>query len=737
MTRTRCLRLAPLDTLVRQTLVRQTQRVLTPGVLGVVVVLATTARAPACNDCGCTFDEELQDDVPDDCRPAASLHTHDNSTHQHLGSAQPAGGAWTVYSNPAAGAAPAVRFAVIGDTQGGEFGGHSNILSRLSESVAAHDVDYVLFPGDLVADTGSSGWSAWKSRTSVLGTNSLGRDRRLMTPGNHDRGSGGTYASWQQTFDWLPNSQSLNGQQGIDQVDYYLDHENVRFVSISTDAPGDIYNGRQVNHAPPGLDWLREVFLDVDARNADADPENDIDHVFTFSHRAVTTQLESPTGGTDGAWWQSMTGQDSQGGNHAATAFLAGHWHMYQPSRPDPNVDTMEIISGTGGGGLEAATHRNWHGYSVITVEGGSVTSEFYGDANQSSDSWNFELLDQLTIADAGGLPTGELAFYGFPSRLPIADTSSSSLSKHHPLSFQGSAASSFDPLRGDVLRVLGDGNSYADAKNVGDNNLAVLGDLTIAFAAKAATLDSTAGDNTLLAFGGAHGSANGSLNNQESANHAYKVALTAAGNLQIAWQHDDASWETITSNDSIADPLVWHDYEIRRDADSLGVAFFVDGNQLGQTLPIENLPTGGGSGSLYLGAGVGGALDFDGWMDDVRLANDPVTLTPIILGDFDSSGTIDGADWALFADGLGTSGSSPTDLDGDGVTGYLDFLAFQQIYDQHHGAGALLRLPSQIPEPCTALLGMTTIAVIYTSRRARLTVIAEQHDAWRAGRGW
>ena len=111
--------------------------------------------------------------------------------------------------------------------------------------------------------------------------------------------------------------QTLSGQSGIDQVDYFVDEGNVRFVSISSDAPGSIYNGRVVNEAPPALDWMREVMKDVDTRNADTDPNNNIDHVFTFSHRAMTTQNESPTGGTNGAWWESMTGQDAASGNHA------------------------------------------------------------------------------------------------------------------------------------------------------------------------------------------------------------------------------------------------------------------------------------------------------------------------------------------------------------------------------------------------------------------------------------
>jgi len=622
----------------------------------------------------------------------------------------------------AAGTAATIKFAVIGDTQNGEFGGHSNLITRLMESVNTHNVDYVLFPGDLIGDSGSGGWNAWKNRTSILGTNSLGRDKRLMNPGNHDRGSGGTFSNWQNTFDWLPDSQTLGGQTGVDQVDYFVDHENVRFLSVSTDGPGAIYNGRHVNNAPPSLDWMREVMKDVDDRNADSDPSNNIDHVFTFSHRPVTTQNESPTGGTNGEWWESMTGQDAASGNHAATAFLPGHWHMYQPSRPDPDVDTMEVISGTGGGGLEGQAHRNRHGYSIITVDGGTVSSEFYGDFNRGSDNWNFQLLDSYTIAQSGGLPTGELAFYQFESGASDQDSSVSNLSKGHTLNFNSGAGIFNDSEQGQVLDVSGGG--YVDAKDIGDNNLAVLRDLTITLSARADTLN--AGENTLVAFGGAHGSSNGSLNNQESANHAYRLSLTAAGNLQLAWQHDDAQWQTIASDGTVADPTEWHDYEVRRDGDSLGIAFLVDGVQLGQTRSFTMLPTGAGSGSLTIGSGAGGSLGFDGWIDDVRISSDPVTVTPPILGDINGDGVVSGNGAGPFATDDVTAfvslwlqeGGTSADLNADGITDLADWQILNAL-DPSMGAAmaAALRGEISVPEPSTALL-LAISGLVFSFRR-------------------
>ena len=657
----------------------------------------------ACTDCGCHRQKDASTSSP---------HMHgDGSAH--------AGGSLTAFStnSPGAGTGGAApfKFAVVSDTQGTEFGGRSNLLNNLMTSINTHGVDYVVFPGDLAGDVGLSSWQAWESRTSVLGTNSLGRDKRLMNPGNHDRGPGGTYANWQSTFNWLPDSQAINGQQGIDQVDYYVDHGNVRFVSISTDAPGDIYNGRHVNNAPPALAWMQEVMKDVDTRNSDSDNTNDIEHVFTFSHRPVTTQLESPTGGTNGEWWESMTGQaGSDSGSHVATAFFPGHWHMYQPSRPDPDVDTAEIINGTGGGGLEGQPHRNFHGYSIVTVDGGNVDSEFFGDSNGSSGGWNFQSMDTFLIAQAGGLPTGELARYQFENGAVDQDSSISALSKGHTLSFNSGAGASNDAERGRVLDLSSGG--FVDAKNIGDNNLAVLGDLTISLFAKVDSL--SGGDNTLVAFGGADGSFNGSLNSQESANTAYRLSITSSGALQLAWQHDDATWETMSSTETVDDPTQWREYSVQRDGENRGVAFFVDGVQLGDVFSADFLPTGGGSGSLYIGSGAGGSNSFDGWIDDVRIDSSPVSLVPFIVADFDFDGDIDRNDWAIFAAGLGQSTPGPTDLTGDGVTNYLDFLDFKSRFQEFNGPGSFEALRRGVPEPSAVIL--LTLCCLVLGARTR-----------------
>ena len=576
-----------------------------------------------------------------------------------------------------------LTFAVVGDTQGGEFG--SGILEELTRDIAARQPDFVLFPGDLIADTGQAGWEAWKQSTAALG------NRRLMTPGNHDRGNNATFSQWQSTFDWLPESQPINGVRGIDGVDYFVDAGGIRFISIGSDLPGQSFG----SGTPTSFDWLQQVLADVDRRNSDGDPGNDIDHVFPFSHRPITTQNESRTGGTNGTWWQTMTGQAASS-HTEATAFLAGHWHMYQPSRPDPHVETVELIAGTGGGGLEGAPFRNRHGFTLVTVDGENVSASFYSDANGGNDGWSFtDKLDTFILKQEGGLGGGELARYPFELRGIDQDTSTSPLSKNHRLRFHGGASVVQDPLQGSVLRL--ENSQYVDARAIGDNNLAVLRDLTVSLAAK---MESLGTRQTLLSFGGAFGALNGSLANQESANVAYELSLTAAGYLEFSWQHDDGEFVSVTSSAIVDDPLQWRTYEFRRDADQQGVAFFVDGKLLGQTFAFDQLPTGAGSGSLTIGAGAGGRDAFSGWIDNVVLDSGPVEVIAYRVGDFNTDGSIDHLDWLFFADNLGTQQPSITDLNGDGATNYPDFLLFKDLFDQTHGPGAFQTMLSNLPEP-------------------------------------
>ena len=73
---------------------------------------------------------------------------------------------------------------------------------------------------------------------------------------------------------------------------------------------------------------------------------------------------------------------------------------------------------------------------------------------------------------------------------------------------------------------------------------------------------------------------------------------------LQFFWQHNNNVKETFTSTLAAdIDPGEWHEYRVTRNATTGEVIFYVDGNQLGDTLlfdPNSKLPTGGRKETVY-----------------------------------------------------------------------------------------------------------------------------------------
>lgn len=560
-----------------------------------------------------------------------------------------------------------LRFIVVADTQG--FSTQiADIVPQLVDDMAARNVAFVLFPGDLVGTGSTSSYAEWIDMTSVFGNN------RYAVPGNHDLpGRPATNANWQSSFSWLPGSQIVPNittadpgdfVNGVDRMDYYVDvAPSVRIISVTTDRdtlPGEEGNwpGNDILGGPPrSLDWFKSVMA--------LDSTKGMDHVFVMTHHPVTAQSGHPDSdegeSTASDWWQAITGASDSFDGAAADAVFSGHVHAYLPNRPDPNAGTAEVIIGTGGGESSATAHRQIHGFMEVLIDHGNVTTTFFGDSNGADDGWSFtEALDTFTIAASGGLPRGEQALYRFEQDEPEQDSSTSSLSKHHALHFNGSGAMVVnDPVRGSVLSL--DGQSFVDAKALGDHNFQILGDLRIQLWAKAdGPLGNGAIDNMLVAFGDADGAmrTNGSVQDQmlgdEIANYAYQLSYTADGRLRLGWEYREdptvgasPDAESLVSTEAIADPEQWHLIEVLRDADAMSVRFLVDGVQLGEALSFTHLPTGGGAGSLYLGAlpdidhgNHGGIATFAGRLDDVLISNalasaipEPASITIMGLG--------------------------------------------------------------------------------------------------------
>lgn len=103
-------------------------------------------------------------------------------------------------------------------------------------------------------------------------------------------------------------------------------------------------------------------------------------------------------------------------------------------------------------------------------------------------------------------------------------------------------------------------------------------------------------------------------------------------------------------------------------------------------------------------------SYDYDGLLYDDLIAGD---LQPAARGDFDGDGSVDDADFTLWRNNFGASGSAPYALgdgDGDGATTGADFLIWQR------------QLPTPlvqvVPEP--AAVSLLAAAIVFARRRCR-----------------
>ena len=417
----------------------------------------------------------------------------------------------TSFPVPVTPAAGVQRFALVADTQG------LSLVDQIVDDINTYTPEFYVQPGDLVSVGGLSSWRSWKSLTAdFVG----GPDKRYVVPGNHDLPIGGqSNATWQQEFDWLPDSQPVSGTVGVDKMDYYVDEGRTRLISITTD------RAEGAGGPPAALDWLEAVLDETKvAKRAGL-----IDNVFVFSHHPVTYQNESRTGGTAGDWWRTM----AQSG--VVDALMTGHWHIYQPSRPDPSNDMWELIIGTGGGGLEGVPSQNEHGWMLIDIhDTGRVEATFFGDDNGAANGWEFQdIRDQFVIKQPIARPTGLVAYYGFNYGAANLDTAPSDLAKQNHGSLHGNAAFSAEGILGRSLSVDGSGD-YADGAELGDFNMALIRDLTISLHANFQSLAAGEDQNILTVYGEDFRGPNESINN------AYQLRLRDDKRLELSWEHDD-----------------------------------------------------------------------------------------------------------------------------------------------------------------------------------------------------
>ncbi|MBA3485357.1 MAG: metallophosphoesterase [Pirellulales bacterium] len=581
-----------------------------------------------------------------------------------------------------------------------------------------HNPAVVVYPGDLVEVGSVPAWNQWKSLSQhFVG----GPTMRLPVPGNHDLPVGGDL-QWQQTFNWLPNSPSIGGVKGIDKMDYFVDYQNTRFISVTTDSQVQGAGG-----PPAAQQWLSNLLNDPSTQSKD--------HVFVYSHHPITFNNYDGTGGTAGPWWQSM----AQSG--VVDSVFVGHWHQYQPSQPDPYSDMWETIAGTGNTGFSGHAWQNKIGFTLVEVAGERVVARFYGDSD--NDGNYDDVLDEFVMSDPAPPPRGVVGYYGFHDAARNVDAAPAPLGKRNTGLYVGNARTVAGPIHGPALSLDGNGD-YAYGAGIGDYNLAVLRDLTVSVRANFDGLSSGIDGNTLVSH-----SANvaGYTDREEAVNQPYNLRIGADRKLRFFWEHDNNEKEIFTSTLAAdIDPGEWHEYRVTRDATLGLVTFYVDGIQLGSTLgfnPLTDLPTGGAQGTLHIGINYNrdnaakfvGA--FDGLLDELVIWNQVTTAAFIppsdlpcdLFADLTGDCALNAADWMQLRNWQHVSMAGLTlaeaaargDLNGDFRNDHQDFVLFKNAFEATNGAGSLARM-LLVPEPVAGSLAavMALIAIGYR-RSARL----------------
>jgi hypothetical protein len=679
-----------------------------------IAILATgllssfAPSAVACGTCGCCRVDSTASNNPVIQQPTFVNLSWSKSNSVSGGSS--ASNAAISDSGQSSGVPDSFKFAVVGDTQGLQF------LSKLVTDMNSHNPALVVFPGDLV-DTGSvSAWNQWKNQSQhFVG----GPNMRLPVPGNHDLPVGGDL-QWQQSFNWLPDSQVVGGAKGIDKMDYYVDYQNTRFISITTDSQANGAGG-----PPAAQQWLENLLADPSTQSKD--------HVFVYSHHPITFNNYDGTGGTAGPWWQAM----AQSG--VVDSVFVGHWHQYQPSQPDPYNDMWETIAGTGNTGFSGHPWQNKIGYTLVDVDGPRVTARFYGDAD--SDGNYDDVLDEFVMSDVVAPPTGVVAYYGFHNAFENSDAAPAPLGKNNTGAYVGNAVTVPGPIHGAALHLDGNGD-YAYGAGIGDYNLAVLRDLTISVRANFDTLRSGINSNTLVSH---TADVAGYTDREEAVNQPYNLRIRDDKRLEFFWERNNNAKLTFVSTEPAnINAGEWHEYRVTRDAASGEVIFYVDGMQLGATHPFDAstlLPTGGAQGNLYIGINYNRDVAakfvgaFDGLLDELVLWNEVTTVAFVppddlpcgLTADVNGDCSLDADDWVQFRGGQFADMTGLTlaeafalgDLNGDFRNNHADFVIFKGAFEAAHGANAFAALFARVPEPSTKFLAIVVACAGLTIRRA------------------
>jgi len=274
-------------------------------------------------------------------------------------------------------AAQSWKFAVTGDSRGENLSYPVNaMLSEIVGAILTEDVDFVLFPGDLIYGHPTDPcnledqFRIWRDTMQPVYDAGI---KVYPVRGNHDQHDEYSKDVWDTVFSG-PYANPDNGPPGEENITFSFKHKNAFIVGL------DLYgNGGHTFTSQP---WLDEQFA-----------SSDQPHVFVFAHvaafrvRNVSLGYYSRT--RRDRLWESIA---AEGGR---TYFVA-HDHFYNHARiddgdGDPNNDLHQYVVATAGAGLydwdglydgvnsywtpQPIYHEKNYGYSLVEINGHDVTT--------------------------------------------------------------------------------------------------------------------------------------------------------------------------------------------------------------------------------------------------------------------------------------------------------------------------------------------------------------------------
>lgn len=286
-----------------------------------------------------------------------------------------------------------IRFIVVGDTQGGFWGGtNRNVLSKIVRQAMALSpgIQFAVFTGDLIegenTQTLAADFQTWREIVDPFYQADFFGAKVYVTPGNHDMHGEACQTHWQNAFAEMPE----NGPENEKKLTYSFDAGPCHLVVVNTDTPGD--RRHRVD-----LDWLEADLA------ATAQPIK-----LVFGHEPafpigihVGESLDVYPEERD-RFWTILAG-------HGVKAYFCGHEHVYDRWIKD---GVQQILVGSGGG---ASTFFN---FLILDADENDVTISVQ---SVSSDriSERYQLSDTAKVADEDR--TGGDFYKGMFSGLPCA----------------------------------------------------------------------------------------------------------------------------------------------------------------------------------------------------------------------------------------------------------------------------------------------------------------------------